>query len=155
MTTNRLDQLFAGFLILFGGWMAAKGMDYGVKQGFTPGAGMFPLILGIMISGLSVINLYRSLRGYEDLNSGMAPDDLKRIGLLIAILVVAVLLVGVLGLTVATFLAMIGIGLVLAPQRNTAFLIRLLIVSICTAGLSLILFERVLGVPIPSGIFGF
>lgn len=155
MTINRLDQLVAVFLILFGGWMAATGMDLGIQQGTTPGAGLFPLILGLMIAGLSVINLYRSLRGLEVLDSGMARADLIRILLLNAILIVAVLLVDLLGLTLATGLSMLGIGLVLAPQRSPGFVVKLGIVSIATAGLCLILFERVLAVPIPSGILGF
>ncbi|MEP3670296.1 MAG: tripartite tricarboxylate transporter TctB family protein, partial [Roseibium sp.] len=77
--TNRVDQLFAVFLIFFGCYVVWAGTDYGYMRGTTPGPGFFPAIVGGVIVVLSVVNLVRSLAGSERLADSMKLIDLAKI----------------------------------------------------------------------------
>lgn len=155
MTIHALDKLVAALLILFGLWLVYTGFGYGVMQGTTPGAGLFPIIMGTAIAILSTVNLARALAGIEVLPAGMSRRELIKAAGVILALIVAILLTPFIGMTIAVMLAMVAIGLILRPELQPAFLIRLGLVSILSPIACFLLFDWLLGIPIPSGPLGF
>lgn len=155
MTIHTLDRFVAGIMILFGLWMVRSGMQLGVMQGYVPGAGLFPVLIGCGIAVLSIINLIRAFAGFEKLSPGMSRKALFKALAIILILVGVVISVPLLGLTLATFIAMIMAGAVIQEKRNLRSFAVLLSVSLLTGVGCRLLFQGVLNVPVPTGILGF
>jgi putative tricarboxylic transport membrane protein len=155
MTIHALDKVVAALLILFGLWLVYTGFGYGVMQGTTPGAGLFPIIMGTAIAILSTVNLARALAGIEVLPAGMSRRELVKAAGVVLTLIVSILLTPFIGMTIAVMLAMAAIGLILRPEPQPTFLIRLGLVSILSPIACFLLFDWLLGIPIPSGPFGF
>jgi putative tricarboxylic transport membrane protein len=155
MSVQRLDLLVAAQLIVFGLWLIYTGNGYGVMQGTTPGAGLFPIIIGSSIALLSAINLYRALGGVEKLGSGISGREAAKATIVIAALLIAVWLIQYLGMMIATMLAMAAIGLVLRTAPGLGFFVKLAAVSVITPIILLLLFQNLLGVPVPRGPLGF
>jgi len=155
MTIHTLDRFVAGAMILFGLWLVRSGMQMGVMQGYVPGAGLFPMLIGCGIAALSLINLIRSFAGFEKLSPGMSRKSLFQAVAIILILIGVVISVPLLGLTLAVFIAMILVGTVIQQKRNFRFTIVLLSVSLVTAVCCRLLFQGLLNVPVPTGVLGF
>lgn len=155
MTLHTLDRFMAGAMILFGLWLVRSGMQMGIMQGYVPGAGLFPVLIGCGIAALSLINLIRSFAGFEKLSPGMSRKAILQALAIILILVGVVILVPFLGLTISTFIAMIMVGIVIQHKRNFKFAVLLLSVSLVTAVGCRLLFQGMLNVPVPTGILGF
>ncbi|CCV05985.1 membrane hypothetical protein [Mesorhizobium metallidurans STM 2683] len=155
MSVQQLDQAVAALLIIFGLWLVYTGMNYGVMQGTTPGAGLFPIIIGSSIVLFSAINLYRALDGLEKLGSGISGREAAKAGVVIVALLIALWLIPYLGMMIATMLAMAAIGLALRTEPGPIFFVKLAAVSVITPIILLLLFQNLLGVPTPRGPFGF
>ncbi|MDH2329022.1 tripartite tricarboxylate transporter TctB family protein [Cereibacter sp. SYSU M97828] len=155
MTLRTFDALAAAFLVLFGGYLVVTGIGYGVMSGTTPGSGLFPLAMGMVIGALSVVNLWRALTGREDLGEGMPRAELLRAAAVVAVLAGFVVAIPFMGMTIAAALMMLGIGLILAERRDGRMLARLVAVSVVVPAASLLVFDRVLNVPVPTGPLGF
>lgn len=155
MTISILDRFMAGALILFGLWLVRSGMQMGIMQGYVPGPGLFPVIIGCGISILSFANFVRAFVGFEKLESGMSKRALFQAIAIIFILIGVVILVPLLGLTLATFIAMILVGLVIQKKKNLRFVLILLSISLGTAIGCRLLFQGLLNVPVPIGFLGF
>jgi putative tricarboxylic transport membrane protein len=155
MSVQRLDLLVAALLVIFGLWLIYTGIGYGVMQGTTPGAGLFPIVIGSSIALLSAINLYRALGGVEKLGAGISAREAAKAGVVIATLLIAVWLTPYLGMVIATMLAMAAIGLALRTEPGPVFFVKLAAVSVITPIILLLLFQNLLGVPIPKGPLGF
>ncbi len=155
MTIQRLDQFVALFLILFGLYLVWTGIGYGYMQGTTPGAGFFPAVFGVVLAVLSLINLVRSLIGAEVIKADVTVREVaKTVGIIVAI-AIFIVLIPLLGMTMAAMLLMLAVGLILRPRPEPRHLVRLGLVSVLLPIACLALFERVLDVPVPTGPLGF
>lgn len=154
MATNRLDQLFAAFLIGFGGYIVWTGLDYGYMRGTTPGPGYFPVLIGIAIIVLSIVNLLRSLAGAENLKDTMARIDIIKTITLTAALVGVVVLTPLVGLMLAVSLFMFAAAFVIRPSLERKFLVRLIPTCILVPVILNYMFTTFLRIPIPTGMFG-
>lgn len=154
MATNRLDQLFAVFLIGFGGYIVWTGLDYGYMRGTTPGPGYFPVLTGIAISALSIVNLVRSLTGAEKLKDTMKKIEVIKTAILTAALIAVILLTPVLGLMLALTLFMFTAAFVIRPSLDQKFLIRLIPTCILVPIILNFMFTTFLRIPVPTGVFG-
>ena len=155
MSVQRLDMLVAALLIIFGLWLIYTGVGFGVMQGTTPGAGLFPVIIGSSMALLSAVNLYRALGGVEKLGSGISGREAAKAAVVMAALLIAVWLIPYLGMMITSMLTMAAIGLVLRPASGPGFFVKLAAVSVITPIILLLLFQNLLGVPIPRGPLGF
>jgi putative tricarboxylic transport membrane protein len=155
MSVQRLDLLVAALLIIFGLWLIYTGIGYGVMQDTTPGAGLFPIIIGSSIALLSAINFYRALGGVEKLGPGISGREAAKAAVVITALLIAVWLIAYLGMMIATMLAMAAIGLALRSEPGPVFFVKLAAASVITPIILLLLFQNLLGVPIPRGPLGF
>ena len=117
-----------------------------------PGAGLFPLLVGISLLGLSLALFFWSLKIKENSTKDQEPfpvgKDRRRVLAVGASLALFVLLLKPLGYglcsaaLMATILRLLGL-------RSWG---RILVISLATAGISLFLFDTLLGVPLPRGI---
>jgi putative tricarboxylic transport membrane protein len=155
MTIHRLDQIVALLLVVFGAYLIWSGQQLGFMHGTTPGAGYFPALAGGLLVVLSIVNLLRSLLGREDLRSRMSRMDVVKFAAVTAAMLAFVVIVPLLGITVATMLLMAVIGLIINPSRERGFLIRLVLTSVLAPLACHLIFGTLLRVPLPSGIFGF
>lgn len=154
MTIHRLDQLVALFLTFFGGYLVWAGLQYGFMQGTTPGAGFFPVLMGGALVVLSLINLARSLIGRENLKEEMTRGEVMKAAAIIAALLVFVLITQPLGITLATMLLMLAIGLIIKPSLERSFLLRLGLTAMLFPIACRLVFGNLLHVPLPKGPFG-
>lgn len=153
--TNRVDQLFAAFLIFFGCYIVWTGTDYGYMRDTTPGPGFFPVIVGAVMVVLSVVNLLRSLNGAERLTDSMKLIDLAKIAGITLSLLAVVLLTPYLGLMLAVALLMLVVGFTINPTLDKKFLLRLIPTCALFPVFLKFGFGHLLGIPIPVGPFGF
>lgn len=155
MTIHRLDQIVALLLIVFGAYLIWSGQHLGFMHDTTPGPGYFPALAGGVLVVLSIVNLIRSLMGREDVKSRMSRMDVAKFAAITAVMLIFVLVTPVLGITVATMVLMLAIGLIIQPTFERRFLIRLVLTSVLAPVACLLIFGHLLRVPLPSGIFGF
>jgi|EndMetStandDraft_3_1072993.scaffolds.fasta_scaffold13075_3 putative tricarboxylic transport membrane protein len=154
MTTNRADQLFAVFLILLGAYIAWAGFGYGYMNGTAPGAGFFPVILGIVIAMLSIVNLVRSLAGAERLAKGISPRDLIKIAGVAAALAAVIIAIPHIGITLASMGLMVAIAAIIKPSLEPRYALRVATCSIAVPLFCRVAFGNWLNIPLPTGPFG-
>lgn len=152
--TNRVDQLFAIFLVGLGCYIVWTGLDYGYKRDTTPGPGFFPVIVGAVIVVLSVVNLLRSLNGAEGFEDSMEFMELLKVAVITLGLLGVVVLTEYLGLTIAVSLLMLIVGFTSNPSLDRKFLLRLLPLCVIFPLFLKISFGTFLDIPIPVGVFG-
>ena len=155
MSITRVDQIAAACMIALGVAIVWSGFGYGYMSGTTPGAGFFPVLVGIALIVLSTLNLVRSLAGREILDAGLDfPTVLKiaAVVLAMAAMIVATPFIGLL-LSVAFF--MVATGLIIRPSTDVRFLATLCICAIVVPAFITYAFGTWLNVPIPVGPFGF
>lgn len=155
MTIHALDRLMAGIMVLLGVWLVRSGIQLGIMQGYVPGPGLFPALIGGGIAALSLINFIRAFAGLEKLSPGMPRNELFQALAIILILIGTVIFTTWLGLTLATFIAMMMVGAVLQKKKSLRFGMKLFLVSLVTAIACRLLFQEALNVPVPVGMLGF
>jgi high-affinity Fe2+/Pb2+ permease len=117
-----------------------------------PGPAFLPFWLGLVMAILAVMLLVSGLRSPDSSEAWLpSGESLRRLVLVLAITVAFVALLGVLGMTIATVLFLVVLIRYLDHQR---WLVALA-VALAVAALNYVVFTRWLGVPLPTGPFGF
>jgi len=155
MITNRVDQAFSVFLIVFGCFIVWTGMSYGFMRDTTPGPGYFPILVVCLVVSLSVVNLTRSLIGSEVLKDSMNRSEISKIAIITISLVAVVFATPYTGLVIAVSLLMLIVGFTINPSLDRKFLLRLLPTCLIFPVFLKVAFGKFLGVPIPVGFLGF
>lgn len=154
MDIKSLDALVSGVLIAFGLYLVWSGFDFGFIRGTTPGPGLFPVLIGVVMAMLSAVNLARSVTGREILEAGMSGEDIGKVAALLVVLVGVILLTDFVGIALASVILIVCASLVIRRNVDTAQIIRVAGVAITVPFACRWLFGDVLGVPIPTGPFG-
>ena len=102
MTTQTIDRIVASCLLVFGIYIVWNAVDYGYMRGATPGPGFFPFWVGTAMAGLSCVNLVRSLRGAEILDSQFDRAAIYKALAIVAIVAAFILLTPWLGMLLAS-----------------------------------------------------
>ena len=147
-----VDRVAWSALLLFGVFVVYESLQikyYG--SDFGPGPGFFSFWLGVLVIGLSVVEIGRTFRRSVPLPANFFPgrDGLLRIGYLLGALVASVLLLERLGYSLTMFLFCGFLLRVLGRQAWWLTVILTLLGSFGTAYLF-----RQLQVILPGGIFG-
>lgn len=131
-------------------------LDQGLMRRGAPGPGFVPFLTGIAIVGLALMVFLPALIGKRRENAEgvetFFPEkgSLKRILLALTALLVYGAVVNYAGYLITTFFFMLFSCRLMEPEKwRTVF-----IVSLATAGLSYLLFIKLLDVPLPIGVLG-
>lgn len=148
MTAFRLSYL-ASLLVGIGYLSAGWEQPLGTLE--RPGDGFFPLIVGAVFSLLSLVALIQSLRPVEgpatvtvDFPRGA---DLRRVSWITTSLVLFAALFRILGFHLCTAALMVAVLRIISPWKW----LKIVLVSLVLTLLSFLLFQKLLGVPLPRG----
>ena len=152
---KKSDIICGVVLFIFGLYICLKSLQYPLGTTSLPGAGLFPLIAAILLIILSSCIVISSfLQRDEQILSKVpffpAKETPKRILYGFVSLVGFRYLVPILGFGPTTFIFIFFLGKVLARYGVKANLL----FSACAAIASYYLFQILLKIPLPTGIFG-
>ena len=157
MQLNMKNRDFIGglFWIGVGFFFISGALKYGLFDEGIPAPGLFPLILGIVLSFLGIgvlIPAFKEERGERLPKESFFPEknSLKKVFLAVLALSVYGMALEFLGFLVMTFLFMVFLLRCIEPQRWTV----VSVASILTALSSYVLFQILLKVQLPKGILG-
>jgi hypothetical protein len=154
VSTTTIDRLFATFLLALGIYVVWNALGYGYMRDATPGPGFFPFWVGLAIAGLSLVNLVRSFRGAERVESEFDAAGVYRTLAIIGVIVVFIVITPWVGMLIASGLIIPPLAFIIQPNwtpRLTA------IIFAIAAGFPIVchfLFGVYLQVPLVRGIFG-
>ncbi|WP_309066536.1 tripartite tricarboxylate transporter TctB family protein [Microbacterium sp.] len=164
MTARTARVAASAALAVLGVVAALMGAGYGfTKEDGQVGAGFMPVVLGVVMTVLAVLDVLATLRRPVAARAVDADDsDIDVLGrsqhqrnrmlaMVIGMLVVALLLVPVTGLLVALGLLVVGIA-ALVERRHIAVA---LLVGVIAVAVVHVVFAVLLKVPMPTGLIGF
>lgn len=145
------DILFGILFALFGGWIFLQAMTFPNLKGGYPGPGLFPQLLGILLvlTGLGLALNAALERAFPQPRTLFRPPYREKINALLVVLAVIAYILFVDTLGFIPMGLVITIGLML---RTGVSLRWSLVVGIGVTIVIYILFNRILHVPLPSGI---
>lgn len=117
--------------------------------GGAPGPALFPQILSVLLVGLGITVVVQSLRPHPGENNHYEPAAIFRAGAVLVFIALYVAFVQKLGFLITATLIMLGMMLMLRVRPWVA-----LPSALGIALFSMVLFERILRVPLPPGILG-
>jgi putative tricarboxylic transport membrane protein len=149
---RRADRISGILLLVFGAGFAAGGCQYPYWTPNGPGSGFLPFWLGLVMAGLAAALLVGAVRR-PDPGEAWLPHGRGLVRLIVIVLgtVAFVWLLPVLGMTLATFLFLIGILRFL--ERHSWF--ATVGVAVGMSAANWLIFIHWLSVPFPIGILGF
>jgi len=117
--------------------------------GGAPGPALFPQILSVLLIGLGLVVVVQSLRPHTAENNHYEPVAILKAGAVLVFIAIYVAVVQRLGFLITATLIMLGMMLMLSVRLRVA-----LPAALGIALFSMLLFERILRVPLPPGILG-
>jgi len=151
MNIHTLDKVFALLLFLLGGYIAATSIEYGYVQGTTPGSGFFPFWVGLLIAGLSLINIVRSIARSEPLDHEIDGCGAFKSFVISLLLLAFVLLSEAFGMLFGCFVLVLGVAWVVQPRWSRKFAFKIVATAVLFPWLAYWVFGVHLNVPIPLG----
>ena len=149
---RRADRVSGIVLLIFGAGFAAGARQYPYWTPTGPGSGFLPFWLGLAMAGLAITLLVSAVRR-PDPGEAWLPEGrgLVRLVAIVLATIAFVWLLPVLGMTLGTFLFLIGVLRFL--ERHSWFATVGVAVGMSAAHWLIVL--HWLGVPFPLGILGF
>ena len=149
---STIDRISWSVLLVFGVFVIYESLQinyYG--SDFGPGPGFFSFWLGVLVVGLSVVEIGRALRKTVALPAGFFPDraGVVRIACLLGALVAVVLMLDRLGYSLTMFLFC---GFLLRVLGRQSWWLTLVLAGLGSFGTAYIF--RLLLVMLPGGILG-
>lgn len=157
MKTAWLDRAFTVAMLALGIYIVVTSWQLGLYEDGVPGPGFFPIIAGTLMAVLAAALLLRDLvrkkRLDGEVNILVAASILGATAAVIGFVYVAPFI----GMSVAAFLVMVGIGYITEEKksRDRAFVLRLVAASAATVVVCHILFAKLIGIPLVLGPLGF
>ena len=152
MTLRALPVTAVCFLLLGISYLAGS-LKLPLGTSNRPGAGLFPLLVGVSLTILSLLLSIFSLKQKELSPEDQEPfpegKDRQRVAAVAITLILFVVLMKPLGYGVSSALLM-GATLKLLGLRSWG---KIVLISILTAAISYYLFDSLLGTPLPRGLF--
>jgi putative tricarboxylic transport membrane protein len=143
---NLSDILASLVLILIasGAIIGAIGLRIGTPT--EPQPGFFPFLSGAVILVLSLVILFRGFAGRTGSRQGFG--EIRRPAMLVGVLIVFVVLLESLGFILASLIAIVLVLRIMGLRSWRVLLISAFAFSIGT----FLLFDRLLGIPLPAGV---
>ena len=154
MTLRAFPVTALCFLLLGVAYLAGS-LRLPLGTNVRPGAGLFPLLVGVSLTVLSFLLLIFSLKQKESIPKDQEPfpegKDRQRVAAVAITLILFVVLLKPLGYGVSSTLLMAATLKLLGLRRWG----KIVLISILTAAISYYLFDSLLGTPLPRGLFFF
>jgi putative tricarboxylic transport membrane protein len=152
---RKKEAIGSSFWIGVGLFFSAGAFRYGLFEEGVPGPGLLPLIAGIILISLGVGVLIPALKKEtkpKSAKKGFFPekDSFKKLFLAVVAIGVYGMALEYMGFLIMTFLFMIFLLRFIEPQKWTV----VLTTSLLTAASSYLLFQFLLKVQLPKGIWG-
>ncbi len=147
-----LAQLLGGIVVLVAGLaitFAASQLPY--MSEFGPGPGLLPLWIGIVLSACAVGLIVKAAKGYGEQTGAFFQARTKQVVFIFATLVATILLIRVLGLSIALALFSGFTARMTGPHG----MVLCVSMAVVTAVAVKLIFGHMLDIPIPKGIVGF
>jgi len=152
---KKADVITGVVLLVLSGYVILEAWRMPPSATFGPGSGFLPFWLGVLLAVLAVILLGTAWRREATEKGRKSPfpgtKALISIGSVLASLAAYIVLLEVLGFLMDTFLY---VAFLLGVVEREKWLMTLLVAVSTTAGLYLI-FQVLLGITLPSNMFGF
>lgn len=152
---KKADLIAGVVLLVLSGCLIQEAWRMPASGTFGPGPGFFPFWLGVIMASLATILLATAWRRRATAKDGVSPFPGKKaliaIGSVLAGLAAYISLIEVLGFLMDTFLY---VAFLLGVVENERWPRTLLVAVSTTAGLYLV-FQILLGITLPSNMFGF
>jgi hypothetical protein len=155
VTLHRLDIIAAALLALVGVAIAFQGLSFGFMSDGVPGAGFFPLLAGVLVAGVSVVNLVRALRRLEILKGEVSFRQLRPVLGICAVLAIFAALVPYLGFLLPLPFVLVALSYLIDPRPGLFWFVQIGGLSAIFTVFCYYLFELWLGVLFPLGPLGF
>lgn len=147
---SRIGELVLGLVFIGAGlFWVHQALQMRQWDGFAPGSGLLPLIYGILLVALAAVAVAVDL--ITDRESDEAKEPVQKPLLVLLATAAGVLGIEFAGFAVSVFLAALFLYAVI--ERHA--LVPAVLASIGTAGVLTVVFRNWLGVPLPSGPWGF
>ena len=149
---RRADQISSALLLVFGAGFVAGARQYPYWTPTGPGSGFLPFWLGLAMAVLAAMLLVGATRR-PDAGPAWLPGGRALVRLVVVIVATAafVWLLPVLGMTIGTFLFLVGLLRFLEGHTWVATLG----VAVATSAVNWLVFTHWLHVPFPIGVLGF
>jgi putative tricarboxylic transport membrane protein len=154
IATRTVDRVFAAGLMALGAYIVRNALAYGYMRDAVPGPGFFPFWIGLGLLALSGVNLLRSLRGHEVLESRFDLVGLYKTLALIGLVTVFILSAAWVGMLAGSGLLVAAAALVVRPRWTARFAVTILAIAAAFPLLAYFLFAVYLRVPLVRGVFG-
>jgi len=151
---KKADLITGFFLLILSGNVILSAFRMPASRSFAPGAGFFPLWLGILLAVLSVALLLKSTRYVSDPShaslfpTGKAIFSVSAVVLGLAVYIVLMELIGFL------FNTFIFVAYLMKIVERESWKLTLIVAILTTAGLYIV-FQVLLGISLPKIQFGF
>ncbi len=141
------------FWLLFSAVISCEAFRLPMGEMKDPGAGFFPLLIGLLTGLLALIALFHSIREKTGPSAPSPKEPFRwwNLVVILAALVAYALTLTTLGFMINTFLFMMLLLKVIEPQTWK----KAVMAALITAVTSDLFFNVLLGAQIPSGILGF
>ena len=157
-TMRRPTQVFSGVLFLFGAFFSWQAIDLVYYTEFGPGPGFFPFWLGVIMMALSAYLAYQATFKPTE----RMPDDFYasragylRAGACIVAFIWGILMMESLGFRLTMLVFFLFMLVVLGRLKGARGVVTTIGVAIIGSWGAFWLFDTMLKVPLPRGMFGF
>jgi len=151
MNIYTLDKVFALLLFLLGAWIAATAVEYGYMQGINPGSGFFPFWVGLLIAGLSLVNIVRNIVRSSGLTNEIDGCGALKSFMISLLLLAFVLFSEAVGMLLGCFVLVLGVAWIIQPRWGRRFAFKIVATAVLFPWLAYWVFSVYLKVPIPLG----
>lgn len=146
---KRSETVLGGAVALLGAAVFLDSLSFPLMPDGWPGPGLFPQILSVLLILFGGTVAVQSLRSQRMEAEAYEPKAVLRAGLVLVAVAIYVAVVQRLGFLITASLITAGMMLLLGVRVRTA-----IPAGIGVAVLCVLLFEKVLRVPLPPGILG-
>lgn len=149
LRVKRSDVVLGGVAVLLGVAVYLGSLNFPHMADGWPGPGLFPRILGVLLALFGAVVVVEAFRPHESRELSYQPANIVKAGLVLVSVAIYVAVVQRLGFLPTATLLLVGLMLMLNVRLRVA-----LPASVAVALLCVLLFEKVLRVPLPPGILG-
>ncbi len=143
------DALLGGGGIILGLAAFAQALTFPKMPDGTPGPGLFPQILGILLALTGAVIVFQSMRPHGEEGESYTRDAVIKAAMVLVAIAFYIAVVQKVGFLITGMIVTGGLMLILGVRAKVAVPTTVVLVFA-----SMLLFEKILRVPLPVGIWG-